>query len=194
MKFNILIKAKHIPGKHNVLADHLSRFKFPEAKKFAPWLYPQPTTVSQTCTFSRLLCLLLPSRCTYEVIPCYISSVLFKMYLSFSPLQRYSFWNFIGELFQQGYSPSTITSHVSAISYLHKLFTFPTQHTPLLSEKLSKVLTTWQNLGTLDFQSLNLFLSNYYLPFIIQFKRQIQECFCPQFSSLPFMPLCGWVN
>ena len=102
--------------------------------------------------------------------------------------------NFIGDLFQQGYSPSTITSHVSAISYLHKLFTFPTQRTLLLSEKLSKVLTTWQNLGTLDFQSLNLFLSNYYLPFIIQFKRQIQECFCPQFSSLPFMPLCGWVN
>ena len=33
--------------------------------------------------------------------------------------------NFIGDLFQQGYSPSTITSHVSAISYLHKLFILP---------------------------------------------------------------------
>ena len=51
MKFNILFKAKHIPGKHNVLADHLSRFKFQEAKKFAPWLDPQPTTVPDHLLF-----------------------------------------------------------------------------------------------------------------------------------------------
>ena len=33
--------------------------------------------------------------------------------------------NFIGDLFQQGYSPSTITSLVSAISYPHNLFNLP---------------------------------------------------------------------
>ena len=26
LKFNVLFKAKHIPGKSNVVADHLSRF------------------------------------------------------------------------------------------------------------------------------------------------------------------------
>ena len=44
------------------------------------------------------------------------------MYLSLSSLQRYSFAILSENLFQQGYSPCTITSHVSAISYLHILF------------------------------------------------------------------------
>ncbi|XP_062591615.1 uncharacterized protein LOC134253122 [Saccostrea cucullata] len=48
MKYNILFKAKHIPGKHNILADYLSRFKFQEAKKlFAPWLDLKPTAVPE---------------------------------------------------------------------------------------------------------------------------------------------------
>ena len=45
MKFNFLFKANHIPEKHYVLANHLSRFKFQEAKNFAPWLDPHPITV-----------------------------------------------------------------------------------------------------------------------------------------------------
>ena len=43
MKFNILFEAKHIQGKHNILADHLARFEFQEAKNFAPWLDQHPT-------------------------------------------------------------------------------------------------------------------------------------------------------
>lgn len=35
---NILFKAKHIAGKSNCIADHLSRFKFQEARAIAPWL------------------------------------------------------------------------------------------------------------------------------------------------------------
>ena len=45
MKFNVLFKAQHIPGKLNVIADYLSRSKFREAKKWAPWLAEQSTTV-----------------------------------------------------------------------------------------------------------------------------------------------------
>ena len=51
MKSNILFKARHIPGKHNVLADHLSRFKFQEAENFAPWLDQHPTTVPDHLLF-----------------------------------------------------------------------------------------------------------------------------------------------
>lgn len=38
LSHNILFKAKHIPGKNNTLADHLSRFKFQEAFQIAPHL------------------------------------------------------------------------------------------------------------------------------------------------------------
>ena len=38
LSYNILFKAKHIPGKSNVLADHLSRFNFQAAFQIAPHL------------------------------------------------------------------------------------------------------------------------------------------------------------
>lgn len=38
LKHNILFRAKHIPGKHNVIADGLSRFQFQTVFKKAPWL------------------------------------------------------------------------------------------------------------------------------------------------------------
>ena len=40
---NIFFKANHIRGDHNCIADHLSRFKFQEARTLAPWLDHQPT-------------------------------------------------------------------------------------------------------------------------------------------------------
>ena len=48
MQFNILLKAKHIPGKYNVVADKLSRFQVSEAKKWAPWLSENPTVLPKS--------------------------------------------------------------------------------------------------------------------------------------------------
>jgi hypothetical protein len=45
MKFNIFFKAKHIPGKQNLVADHLSRFQFQAAKNAAPWLDKHPISI-----------------------------------------------------------------------------------------------------------------------------------------------------
>jgi hypothetical protein len=45
LKFNVWFKAKHIPGKFNIIADHLSRLKFQEARRAAPWINPHPTSV-----------------------------------------------------------------------------------------------------------------------------------------------------
>jgi hypothetical protein len=42
MKYNILFKAKHIPGKHNTVADKLSRLQVDEAVQVAPWLAADP--------------------------------------------------------------------------------------------------------------------------------------------------------
>ncbi len=40
---NVMFTAVHIPGKHNVVADLLSRFSFQKVRKVAPWLDAQPT-------------------------------------------------------------------------------------------------------------------------------------------------------
>ena len=42
LKFNLLVKAKHLPGKLNIIADKLSRFQVREARLAAPWLAEVP--------------------------------------------------------------------------------------------------------------------------------------------------------
>ena len=42
LRFNVYFKAKHIPGKTNVIADKLSRFQVLAARQLAPWLHPHP--------------------------------------------------------------------------------------------------------------------------------------------------------
>ncbi|XP_061175932.1 uncharacterized protein LOC133184874 [Saccostrea echinata] len=49
LKWNIHFRAKHIPGKHNVAADRLSRFQFQAAFQFMPQLNRQPTHIPQAC-------------------------------------------------------------------------------------------------------------------------------------------------
>ena len=45
LKCNVYFKAKHIPGKTNVVADKLSRFQEAAARQMAPWLQPRPTGI-----------------------------------------------------------------------------------------------------------------------------------------------------
>ena len=47
LTFNIVFRAKHIAGKSNVIADHLSRFHFQKARQLAcaPWLTASKTTI-----------------------------------------------------------------------------------------------------------------------------------------------------
>lgn len=75
MKYNILFKAKQILGKQNALADYLSRFKFKEAKKIAPWLDLRPTVLPNKLIYIKVSlvnnsfrhpCLHLPNNCTPE--------------------------------------------------------------------------------------------------------------------------------
>jgi hypothetical protein len=48
LTFNIVFRAKHIAGKSNVTADHLSRFHFQKARQLAPWLTASKTTISDS--------------------------------------------------------------------------------------------------------------------------------------------------
>jgi hypothetical protein len=45
LKHNILFKARHIPGAHNVIPDLLSRFQFQKALTMAPWLDREPSAL-----------------------------------------------------------------------------------------------------------------------------------------------------
>lgn len=45
MKHNVLFKGEHIPGRHNVVADLLSRSKFQRARQLATWLEELPVTI-----------------------------------------------------------------------------------------------------------------------------------------------------
>jgi hypothetical protein len=45
LTFNIVFRAKHIAGKSNVTADHLSCFQFQKARQLAPWLTASKTTI-----------------------------------------------------------------------------------------------------------------------------------------------------
>lgn len=47
LKYNILFRAKHVPGFTNVVADRLSRFQFQAAFQFAPWLKQEPEQIPQ---------------------------------------------------------------------------------------------------------------------------------------------------
>jgi hypothetical protein len=47
LKYNIDLRAKHIPGKHNVVSDCLSRLQFERARHWAPWLHLQPRRLDQ---------------------------------------------------------------------------------------------------------------------------------------------------
>ncbi|MCP3889851.1 MAG: hypothetical protein GY702_13400 [Desulfobulbaceae bacterium] len=42
---NVHFSALHVPGRHNVIADLISRFQVSKARTWAPWLEEKPTTV-----------------------------------------------------------------------------------------------------------------------------------------------------
>ena len=47
LDYNVLIKAEHIPGVLNTLADSLSRFKFQDFRRLAPWARSSPEDIPQ---------------------------------------------------------------------------------------------------------------------------------------------------
>lgn len=128
MKNNILFKAKHIPGKQNVLADYLSRFKFQEDCPMVG-LNANSSAKRADLHLSQSSQQLLQASLSPSAKQLYLRSwtLLHKFCVSnnlpFSfPFSVIIICNFVGDLFTQGLGPATITSHVSAISYVHKLY------------------------------------------------------------------------
>jgi hypothetical protein len=55
LKHNILFKARHIPGSHNVIPDLLSRFQFQKALSMAPWLDKEQSPLPQALAPAHML-------------------------------------------------------------------------------------------------------------------------------------------
>ena len=55
MRFNILMNAKHIAGKTNVVSDLISRLQVSQARLCQPSLDLYPAQIPETLTLSRLL-------------------------------------------------------------------------------------------------------------------------------------------
>lgn len=126
LNWNIHFRAKHIPGKHNITADRLSRSSFSSlpahasAKSRTNANSRNPVGTLTTEAQNLLAAALSDNTKTaykrtwglfIQYFPC-ITSI---------PLSPTVLCNFIAKLFSLGYSPSSISSHVSAISYVHKI-------------------------------------------------------------------------
>ena len=48
LKHNILFRAEHVPERHNLIADLLSRFQFQKAARIAPWLSSAPSAIPES--------------------------------------------------------------------------------------------------------------------------------------------------
>lgn len=55
LKHNILFRAEHVPGRHNLIPDLLSRFQFQKARQVAPWLNSAPTAIPEPLTPQRMI-------------------------------------------------------------------------------------------------------------------------------------------
>ena len=55
LRYNILVRSRHVPGYQNVVADHLSRLQLDKARKVVPWLDQIPTRIPDSLKSEVLL-------------------------------------------------------------------------------------------------------------------------------------------
>ena len=139
LRNKILFKAQHTQGKLNILTDKLSRFQFQQAGNIAPNLSPVQTFIP-----SHLLqiwvhlqaALSTSSRCSYQ--RSWHLFLKWKPSYTSLPISQVDICNFIWYLFSENYSPSSVSSHVSAIGYLFKIRSLPDPTEKVLPKKLLK--------------------------------------------------------
>ena len=126
LHFNNILRAKHIPGKS--IADLLSRLQFQKAYTTAPWLATTKTTIPPHLfnieSLKHRPCCSLLSPAHRENLTITVGNYCFHLCEPTPPqipLSISNVCNFIAVLFERGYSPSTILSHVLALSYAHTI-------------------------------------------------------------------------
>lgn len=135
---NIHFKAKHIEGKMSVTADRLSRFQLPAIRhRIDQRIKRQYQSVC--CTFDQPDTILLSASLAASTQSAYRRS--WQLLQSFQgrttlPLQVAEICNFIAYPYSSQFSASTISSHISAFSYVHKLLGLPDPSQMFIVKKL----------------------------------------------------------
>lgn len=113
LRFNIHFRAKHIPGKMYVTADRLSRFN--SAKRLLQASLAPATRKAYLHS--------------WHIFLEWVGSISL-------PVHYITICSFIGHLFEIGYSTSSIASHISALTYIHKMLKLPDPAQCFLVRKL----------------------------------------------------------
>ena len=136
LKYNILFHAKRIAGCINRESDALSRLQVEKFRLLAPSTGPQPTPVPGG---------LLPNKLAHHLTELLHSAITkgsrrtyeraWKTYVLF-PVSVNNLALFISYLSAKKFASSTISTYVSALSYVHKLGNFPDPTKNFLMQKL----------------------------------------------------------
>ncbi len=143
---NVLVTARHIRGKSYYLADKLSGFEFQAARRVAPFLdlepFP-PHSARKPCYRSLEYCGQSPYSLSISTRGTYARALRSfnhhcQTYHTGRPLPTTipHVADFITFLHAQNYAPSTITTYVSALSFINKLYQAPDHADCFIIKKL----------------------------------------------------------
>ena len=119
LHYNIVFKAKHIPGVHKKLVDALSRLLVHNCTRLAPaYMDPFPQggfPVSAASELGNIVTMHASSSLRLSSIPTYKRACrLFHQFLNAVFFFSKYHGCFIGYMFDKQYAPSTVSSYVSA--------------------------------------------------------------------------------
>ena len=124
---NILFRAQHVPGLQNSQADHISRFQVESFKKRIPNNSTNEPSAGELVTHLRDLldsALAPDTKKSYQRAWGTLQQFYERLYGSTTPqlpLSSFHLALFISYLSARKLAPSTITSYLSAIGYVHKI-------------------------------------------------------------------------
>ncbi|VDI82774.1 Hypothetical predicted protein [Mytilus galloprovincialis] len=129
LELNILIKAEHIPGHLNSLADSLSRCDFQKFRKLCPtadanpYMIPDPSLECLKDEADLLLkCSMAPNSWkTYKTaVECFKKFRIIYNYRHIWPVPIDEIAQFIAYLSYKGFSASTVSTYISGLAHTHK--------------------------------------------------------------------------
>ena len=140
MKNNVILRAKHVPGKKNVIADAISGYPgtavWPQARTIG---HPAESHALATVTQQLLDGALsnLSTRAYKKNVERFQQFCKSELHITcWFPAKTPAVVSFIAFGFQKGYASSSITSALSAISYIHKMHNLDDQTATFVVRKL----------------------------------------------------------
>lgn len=136
LECNIHFWAKHLPGKHNVIANCLSRFQFQAAFQSAPQLNRLQTPIPKTSLIISIVCLWHFQTAQGQHIKGHGCCCSRHTHLSIRYIYLLLCYVISFPLRSSMYTHLTVLRHTSAIRYVHKLLGTADPSTTFLAKKV----------------------------------------------------------